>query len=127
MVTYEQTRSTSAFGAIADPTRRAILDLLRAGELTAGELADNFPMSRPAVSKHMRVLRHAGLIRERREAQSRFYTLDAQRLGEVDAWLAPYRVFWAARLQDLRQFVEADHARRQAGSRRARKKSRSRS
>jgi len=126
MVTYEQTRSTSTFGAIADPTRRAILDLLRAGELTAGELADNFPMSRPAVSKHVRVLRHAGLIRERREAQSRFYTLDPQRLGEVDAWLAPYRVFWAARLQDLRQFVEADHARRHARSRGARKKNRSR-
>jgi len=124
MVTHVQSRSTSAFGAIADPTRRAILDLLRAGELTAGKLADNFPVSRPAVSKHMRVLRHAGLIRERREAQSRYYALDPERLAEVDAWLAPFRVFWAARLQDLRQFVEADHARRQPRLRATRKKRR---
>jgi len=103
MVTHVQSRSTSAFGAIADPTRRAILDLLRAGELTAGKLADNFPVSRPAVSKHMRVLRHAGLIRERREAQSRYYALDPERLAEVDAWLAPFRVFWAARHKKKRR------------------------
>lgn len=122
MVTHNQSRSTSPFGAIADPTRRAILDLLRAAELTAGELAGNFPVSRPAVSKHMRVLRHAGLIRERREAQSRYYALDPERLAEVDAWLAPYRVFWAARLQDLRQFVESNHTRRQPRPRGTRKK-----
>jgi len=124
MVTHVQSRSTSAFGAIADPTRRAILGLLRAGELTAGKLADNFPVSRPAVSKHMRVLRNAGLIRERREAQSRYYALNPERLAEVDAWLAPFRVFWAARLQDLRQFVEADYARRQPRLRATRKKRR---
>ncbi len=122
MVTQAQPRSTNAFGAIADPTRRAILDLLRSGELTAGALADQFPVSRPAVSRHVRVLRRAGLIRERREAQSRYYALDPQRLEEIDAWLGPYRVFWAARLQDLRQFVESDFAREKARTARRTKK-----
>ncbi|HKZ74298.1 MAG TPA: metalloregulator ArsR/SmtB family transcription factor [Steroidobacteraceae bacterium] len=110
MVTQQRARTTGAFGAIADPTRRAILDLLREGELSAGELAESFPVSRPAVSKHIRVLHRAGLVSERREAQSRIYALDARALAPIDAWLAPYRMFWSARLHDLKRVVESDLA-----------------
>lgn len=95
------------FGAIADPTRRAILDALRGGELRAGELAARFPVSRPAVARHVGVLRRAGLVRERRAAQARLYSVQPQALAEVDAWLSPYRLFWAARLADLKRAVEA--------------------
>ena len=96
------------FGAIGDPTRRAILDLLRQGELKAGELAACFPVSRPAIARHVRVLRRAGLVRERRAAQARIYSLDPQALATVDAWLSPYRLYWAARLSDLKRLVEED-------------------
>ncbi len=106
MVTKALTQR-SAFDAIADPTRRAILDHLRRGELGAGDLASRFPVSRPAISKHLRVLREAGLLRERRAAQARFYSLDPARLSEVDRWLQPYRLFWAARLVDLKLHVES--------------------
>lgn len=98
--------SGAVFAAIADPTRRAILDLLRGEELRAGELARRFPVSRPAIARHMRVLRRAGLVSERREAQARLYSLDPRALAEVDRWLAPYRLFWSARLVDLKRAVE---------------------
>jgi DNA-binding transcriptional ArsR family regulator len=112
MVTKETARTVArfqpngVFRAIADPTRRAILDLLRQRELSAGEVAQNFRVSRPAVAKHMRVLRQAGLLHERRQATSRFYSLNGRALREVDHWLAPYRLFWAARLIDLKHVVE---------------------
>ena len=96
------------FAAIGDPTRRAILDLLRDRELKAGELAQHFPVSRPAIAKHVGVLRRAGLLRERRAAQARFYSLDPAALATVDTWLAPYRLYWAARLSDLKRIVEED-------------------
>ena len=96
------------FGAIADPTRRAILDLLRGRELRAGELANHFPISRPAIAKHVGVLKRAGLLRERRAAQARLYSLDPAALASVDQWLAPYRLYWAARLSDLKRTVEED-------------------
>ena len=96
------------FGAVADPTRRAILDLLRAGEVPAGELARQFPVSRPAISRHLRILKDAGLVRESRAAQSRRYSLSPEPLSEVDQWLANYRIFWSARLHDLKRYVE-DH------------------
>jgi DNA-binding transcriptional ArsR family regulator len=102
-------RARSAFNAIADPTRRAILDHLRAGELAAGDIARRFPVSRPAIAKHVRVLRQAGLLKHRREAQTIFYALDPKGLAEVDRWLAPYRLFWAARLTDLKNLLEAEH------------------
>lgn len=105
MVTYRP----AVFGAIADPTRRAILDTLRTGERSAGDLALLFPISRPAVSKHLRVLRSAGLLRERKEARSRFYSLDPAPLREVDSWVAHYRVFWGARLHELKRYVEGKH------------------
>lgn len=106
MVTNQALIDPPAFQAIADPTRRAILDHLTAGELGAGEIARRFDVSRPAVARHVRVLRKAGLVRERRAAQMRFYSLEPRGLAEVDRWLAPYRLFWAARLTDLKSFVE---------------------
>ncbi|MBK7351529.1 MAG: winged helix-turn-helix transcriptional regulator [Gemmatimonadetes bacterium] len=101
------TQYPPVFDAIADPTRRAILDALRARERSAGEIAGLFPVSRPAISRHLRVLRGAGLVRERRVARSRLYRLDPAPLREVERWMAHYRVFWAARLQDLRQYLES--------------------
>lgn len=108
MVTKAAARAESAFGAIADPTRRAILDLVRTRELSAGDIARRFPVSRPAIAKHVRVLRQAGLLRERRVATQRLYSLDPEALRTVDQWLAPYRLFWAARLVDLKRVAEAD-------------------
>ena len=101
------TRHPAVFSAIADPTRRAILDALRGQERSAGEIAALFPVSRPAISRHLRVLRGAGLVRERRMARSRMYLLDPAPLREVERWMAHYRTFWAARLHGLRQLVEA--------------------
>lgn len=87
-----------ALEAVADPTRRRILELLVDGEVAAGDLAAEFTTSRPAVSRHLRVLREAGLVRVRVEGQRHLYSLDAAPLAELDAWLAPYRRFWAQRL-----------------------------
>jgi|SRR5271170_1658828 len=96
MATRLHTRSGNSFGAIADPTRRAILDVLRAGERSAGSLADLFPVSRPAVSRHLRILKRAGLVRERRHRRARLYSLDGSALAQVDDWLRPYRLMWGA-------------------------------
>jgi DNA-binding transcriptional ArsR family regulator len=71
--------------------RRKILDVLRLGELSAGDLARRFPVSRPAISRHLRILRRAGLISERRVTRQRYYSLKLSALAEIDAWLAPYR------------------------------------
>ncbi len=109
MVTNNQ--QTAVFTAIADPTRRVILDHLRGGEIGAGELAARFPVSRPAIARHVRVLRKAGLVHQRVDAQRRFYSLRPEALAAVDAWLAPYRLFWAARLVDIKTFVETTSAR----------------
>ncbi len=98
--------ASNVFGAIADPTRRAILDLLREQDLTAGQVAVRFTVSRPAVSRHLRILRTAGLVTESREAQSRVYSLIPAPLVEVDQWLSRYRLFWGARLHSLKRFVE---------------------
>ncbi len=106
MVTNEFVLSRSPFNAIADPTRRAILDHLRAGELGAGEIAERFAVSRPAIARHVRVLKNAGLLQERREAQKRFYSLEPSGLREIDRWLENYRLYWAARLTNLKTVVE---------------------
>jgi DNA-binding transcriptional ArsR family regulator len=89
------------FAALADPTRRRLLELLAAGERSAGALADEFAISRPAVSRHLRVLREAGLVHSRGEGQRRLYSVDLAPLDEVDAWLARWRGFWAQRLDAL--------------------------
>ena len=89
------------FAALADPTRRRLLELLASGERSAGELAGEFDISRPGVSRHLRVLREAGLVRARGEGQRRLYSVDTGPLDEVDAWLARWRGFWAQRLDAL--------------------------
>jgi DNA-binding transcriptional ArsR family regulator len=106
-VTYS---SEAAFRALADPTRRAVLDLLRKGSQPAGQIASAFPVSRPAISKHLRLLRRAHLVQERREGRNRVYQLNPQPLKAVDSWLEQYRVFWQANLSGLKTFVEAEYA-----------------
>ena len=96
------------FSALADPTRRAVLDLLRRGRRPAGQIAQAFPVSRPAISKHLRLLRRAHLVEERREGRHRFYQLNPEPLRAVDSWLEQYRVFWQANLASLKAFVEAE-------------------
>ena len=96
-----------AFQALADPTRRAVLDMLRSGERSVTEIADQFPVSRPAISKHLGVLRRAKLVREHRRGRHRVYELHPQPLRNVDKWLAHYRVFWQNKLTSLRDFVES--------------------
>ena len=99
------------FQALADPTRRAVLDLLRRGSQPAGQIASAFPVSRPAISKHLRLLRRAHLVREHREGRHRVYQLNPEPLRAVDSWIEQYRVFWATSLNNLKAFVEAEHAR----------------
>jgi len=98
--------TTVVFDAIADPTRRRVLELLSERELSAGEIAAAFPVSRPAISRHLRVLREAGLVRARRAAQQRVYGLDAAPLLEVDAWIEKYRRFWPDRLDRLDEHLQ---------------------
>jgi DNA-binding transcriptional ArsR family regulator len=90
-----------ALEVLADPTRRRIVELLAERERDAGEIASHFDVSRPAVSRHLRVLRENGLVRSRGEAQRRIYSLDPAPLAEVDEWLARYRGFWTNRLDAL--------------------------
>lgn len=96
----------SAFVALAEPHRRRILDLLRGGERPAGELVKELALSQPGVSKHLKVLREAGLVTVRADGKRRLYALRAEPLAEIDAWLAPYRAFWSARLDDLERHLE---------------------
>lgn len=91
--------------AIADPTRRRVLELVRDRELPAGELAAHFDVSRPAVSKHLRVLRETGLVRERRQGKLRLYRADPAPLAELRDWLEAY---WDARLDALKEVAERD-------------------
>ena len=90
-----------ALEALADPTRRRIVELLVDGERSAGEIAAQFPTSRPGVSRHLRVLRQSGLVRARPHAQQRIYSLDPAPLAELDSWLERYRSFWRNRLDAL--------------------------
>ncbi|HVQ97175.1 MAG TPA: metalloregulator ArsR/SmtB family transcription factor [Mycobacteriales bacterium] len=104
----------AVFEALADPTRRRILELLAGGERSAGDLAGEFAISRPGVSRHLRVLRAAGLVRARGDGQRRLYSVDPAPLAEVEQWLARYRLFWAQRLDALD--TELRRARRAAGT-----------
>ncbi|HET7209509.1 MAG TPA: metalloregulator ArsR/SmtB family transcription factor [Terriglobales bacterium] len=107
-VTYS---AETTFQALADPTRRAVLDLLRQGSQPAGRIAGAFPVSRPAISKHLRLLRRAHLVEQRREGRHRVYRLNPEPLKTVDRWLESYRAFWSANLAGLKAFVEAEHVR----------------
>jgi len=90
-----------ALAALADPVRRELVGLLARGELAAGDLADRFPVSRPAISRHLRVLREAGLVTARTDGRRRLYALEPRPLREIDEWLEPYRDLWAQRLDAL--------------------------
>src|SRR5437016_12226449 len=107
-VTYS---AEAAFQALADPTRRAVLELLRRGSQPAGQIARAFPVSRPAISKHLRLLRRAHLVNEHREGRHRFYHLNPEPLRAVDNWLDQYRTFWNTSLTNLKAFVEAEYGR----------------
>jgi DNA-binding transcriptional ArsR family regulator len=105
--------------AIADPTRRRIVELLAQRDRTAGELVDEFDMSAPAISQHLKVLREAGLVVTRAEGQSRIQSLNAGGLDELDAWLEKTRAVWSRRLDALERELRADDA---ATARKAKKK-----
>lgn len=96
------------FEALAEPNRRRILDLLRAGERPAGDLVDALAISQPGVSKHLRTLREAGLVEARAQGQQRLYRLAPAKLAEIDAWIAPYRRLWAGRLDALEAHLERE-------------------
>jgi DNA-binding transcriptional ArsR family regulator len=117
-VTYSR---ETAFSALADPTRRAVLDLLRAGTRPAGEIARAFPVSRPAISKHLRILRRAHLVEERREGRHRMYQLTPEPLKAVDSWLEQYRRFWSTSLANLKSFVEEEYEKESRASKSSRK------
>ncbi len=94
------------FDVLAEPTRRQILELLRAGERPAGDLVAALGMSQPAVSRHLRVLREAGVVEARVDAQRRMYRLRPESLRELDEWLAPYRLLWSGRLDELEHHLD---------------------
>ena len=105
MVTYQET-SNEVFRALADPTRRAILDLLRKGAHPVNDIARVFPVSRPAVSKHLRQLREADLVIGRKDGRQQVYELNAGPLTAVDEWLRQYRQMWLSSLTRLKKFAE---------------------
>jgi DNA-binding transcriptional ArsR family regulator len=94
------------FGALADSTRRAILATLASGDATVGELASPFKISRPAISKHLRVLERAGLVQRERDGRLSRCALDATAMREAAAWMNDYRVFWTGRLDSLARYAE---------------------
>ena len=96
----------STWAALADPHRRAMLELLRESPRAVGELVEITGLTQPGTSKHLRVLRDAGLVRARTEAQRRIYTLDPSPLAELDAWLDPYRRAWEQRLDALERHLD---------------------
>jgi DNA-binding transcriptional ArsR family regulator len=101
-------RVTTTFAVVAEPTRRRILDLLRERARSVGELVEQLGLSQPGVSKHLRVLRDAGLVGVRRDAQLRWYELRTEPLRELDDWLEPYRAFWSGRLDDLERHLDKE-------------------
>ena len=96
------------FEALAEPNRRRILDLLREGERSAGELVDALAISQPGTSKHLKLLKAAGLVRSRVDGQRRVYSLDPRGMAECFAWLAPHRRFWAEKLASLDDHLERE-------------------
>ena len=96
----------SSFAILAEPSRRAILSLLADSERSVGELERRLRLPQPSVSRHLRVLREAGFVEARVDAQRRVYRLRPEPLMEVDAWLAPFRRFWAARVDALERHLD---------------------
>ena len=106
----EKSAERDVFQALADPTRRAILGLLRQGSQPVGSIASDFPISRPAISRHLRILREADLVSEIKVGRNRLYELNAAPLKSVDDWLAHYRYMWQHQLRNLKRFVERERA-----------------
>ena len=106
MVTNTHRREDAVFRAIADPTRRKILGLLRNDRLTVGEIAANFHTSRPAISKHLRLLRSAGLVVSHKDGTASICGLNAKPLRTVNDWLQDYREFWGESLRNLKRYIE---------------------
>ena len=106
MVTNTHRREDAVFHAIADPTRRKILGLLRNDRLTVGEIAANFRTSRPAISKHLRLLRSAGLVVSHKDGTASICGLNAKPLRTVNDWLQDYREFWGESLRNLKRYIE---------------------
>jgi DNA-binding transcriptional ArsR family regulator len=98
--------TTALFEVVAEPTRRRILDLLRDEPCLVGDISARLGLSQPGTSKHLRVLRDAGLVRVRQEAQRRWYELQAAPLAEIDAWLTPYRELWTRHLDALERHLD---------------------
>lgn len=96
----------TTFDVLAEPTRRRILDDVRDRERSVGELVQRLELSQPGVSKHLRVLREAGLVEVRQDAQRRLYRARPEPLAEIDAWLAPYRKYWTDRLDALERHLD---------------------
>ena len=107
---FTEALQSQVFRALSDPSRRRILDRLVAGDASVNELAEGFSSSRPAISRHLRVLREATLVVERREGRRRVYSINPQPMSAADAWLAKYRAFWAARLQALKAMLESEES-----------------
>ncbi|GAA0372417.1 ArsR/SmtB family transcription factor [Bacillus horti] len=99
-------KDTNIFEILAEPNRRYILDLLRERERAVGEIVEQSVLSQPGVSKHLRILREAGLVEVRQDAQRHLYRLRAQPLAEIDTWLEPYRQFWSTQLDALEKFLD---------------------
>jgi DNA-binding transcriptional ArsR family regulator len=108
MIARRRTQRAAVFRAIADPTRREILSLLRRGPHTVGAIAANFRTSRPAISKHLRLLRSVGLVASRQDGTARVCELNAGPLRAVSEWLRDYEAFWGERLRSLKRYVEED-------------------
>jgi len=102
-----EARGNAVFAALSNPTRRRMLELLKEGERQAGELVAAFPaLPQPAVSRHLRILREAGLVVVSPQAQRRIYALQPGRLREVDTWVSAYREFWSGRLESLKTHLD---------------------
>ena len=99
---------SDVFRAIADPTRRAILDRLRGGPVAVNSLAASFDHSRPAISKHLKVLRDCAIVAEEKRGRERLYHLRPESLREVAHWIEGYRLFWQSGLERLKSYVEKD-------------------
>ena len=97
----------STFAIIAEPSRRAILSLLASSELSVGDIEEKLDLSQPSVSKHLRVLRDAGFVESRIDAQRRLYRIKPEPLMEIDAWLAPFRRFWSVHVDALERHLDA--------------------
>jgi DNA-binding transcriptional ArsR family regulator len=108
MVTLKPKHSAAVFRAISDPTRRQILGLLRGRRHTVGEIAGHFRVSRPAISKHIRLLRAVGLVVTKNEGTARICQLNAVPLRAVDEWLCDYQGLWSESLRSLKRYVEED-------------------